>query len=78
MALWASVIGDTISTVALIFGAVLLAQLATKFGPPEFATLVLFSLTIVAGVSGTSMIKGIAAAAVGAPFFVLLARRIGR
>lgn len=65
MALWASVIGDVISTVALIFGAILLAQLATKFGPPEFAMLVLFSLTIVAGVSGDSMIKGLNAAAVG-------------
>jgi putative tricarboxylic transport membrane protein len=65
MALWSSVIGDVISTIALIFGAILLAQLATKFGPPEFAMLVLFSLTIVAGVSGDSMIKGLIAAAVG-------------
>ncbi|WP_424987183.1 tripartite tricarboxylate transporter permease [Microbulbifer sp. S227A] len=65
MALWASVIGDTISTVALIFGAILLAQLATRFGPAEFACLVLFSLTIVAGVSGDSLIKGLVAAAVG-------------
>ncbi|MGB3313701.1 MAG: tripartite tricarboxylate transporter permease [Albidovulum sp.] len=65
MALWSSVIGDVISTIALIFGALLLAQLATKFGPPEFAMLVLFSLTIVAGVSGDSMIKGLIAAAVG-------------
>jgi len=68
MALWASVIGDVISTIALIFGALLLAQLATKFGPPEFAMLVLFSLTIVAGVSGDSMIKGLIAAAVGFMF----------
>lgn len=68
MALWASVIGDVISTIALIFGALLLAQLATKFGPPEFAMLVLFSLTIVASVSGDSMIKGLIAAAVGFMF----------
>lgn len=68
MALWASVIGDVISTIALIFGALLLAQLATKFGPPEFAMLVLFSLTIVAGFSGDSMIKGLIAAAVGFMF----------
>lgn len=65
VALWSSVIGDAISTIALIFGAVLLAQMATKFGPPEFAMLVLFSLTIVAGVSGDSLIKGLIAAAVG-------------
>ena len=65
MALWSSVIGDLVSTVALIFGAILLAQFATRFGPPEFATLVLFSLTIVAGVSGGSLIKGFIAAAAG-------------
>ena len=65
MALWASVIGDVISTITLIFGAVLLAQMATKFGPPEFAALVLFSLTIVAGVSGVSLTKGLSAAAIG-------------
>lgn len=65
MALWSSVIGDAISTIALIFGAILLAQLATKFGPPEFTMLVLFSLTIVAGVSGKSIIKGLIAASIG-------------
>ncbi|MGH1539059.1 MAG: tripartite tricarboxylate transporter permease [Arenicella sp.] len=65
MALWSSVIGDLISMIALIFGAVLLAKMATKFGPPEFAMLVLFSLTIVAGVSGKSLIKGMIAAAFG-------------
>lgn len=68
MALWASVIGDVISTVALIFGAVLLAQIATKFGPPEFAMLVLFSLTIVAGVSEDSLVKGLLAATFGFMF----------
>jgi len=65
MALWASVIGDIISTISLIFGALLLAQLATKFGPPEFAMMILFSLTIVASVSGNSMIKGLIAASIG-------------
>lgn len=65
IALWASVIGDLISMIALILGAVLLSKMATKFGPPEFAMLVLFSLTIVAGVSGKSLIKGIIAAAFG-------------
>lgn len=65
MALWASVIGDIISTITLIFGAILLAQIATQFGPPEFTTLVLFSLTIVAGVSGSSLTKGLIAASIG-------------
>jgi putative tricarboxylic transport membrane protein len=65
MALWASVIGDAISTIILIFGAVFLAQMSTQFGPAEYATLVLFSLTIVAGVSGHSLLKGIIAAGLG-------------
>lgn len=68
IALWASVIGDAISTIILIFGAVMLAKLSTKFGPAEYATLVLFSLTIVAGVSGQSLTKGIIAAGLGFVF----------
>lgn len=65
MALWSSVIADVISTISLIFCAVLLARIALQFGPPEFAALVLFSLTIVAGVSGHSLMKGMIAAAIG-------------
>jgi len=65
MALWASVIADAMSTFCLFFFAVLLAQISMKFGPPEYASLVVFSLTIVSGVSGGSILKGLIAAIVG-------------
>jgi len=65
IALWASVLADAFSTVCLIFLAVSLARISLKFGPPEYASLIVFSLVIVAGVSGESILKGIIAAVVG-------------
>lgn len=58
MALWASCTADLISNLALIFFAGFLASFALSFGPPEFFTLILFSLTIIAGVSGDSLLRG--------------------
>ena len=54
LALWASVIGGTISNFLLIFTAPPLAQVALSVGPAETAALVLFSLTAVIGLLGTS------------------------
>ncbi len=65
IALYASCIADFISNMALILLAGWLASFAMNFGPPEFFTLIVFSLTIIAGVSGESLIKGIVAAVVG-------------
>ena len=65
MALWASCTADLISNLALILFAGWLAAFALKFGPPEFFTLILFSLTIIAGVSGESLLKGIVSAMLG-------------
>ena len=65
MALYSSVIGDTISDLALIFGAGLLAAVALSFGPPEYAALMVFALTIIAGVAGRSMLKGVASTLFG-------------
>lgn len=65
MALYASCIADLISNLALIVFAAWLASFALNFGPPEMFTLILFSLTIIAGVSGDSLVKGIVAAALG-------------
>ncbi|MEO0819488.1 MAG: tripartite tricarboxylate transporter permease [Pseudomonadota bacterium] len=65
IALWASCTADIISNLALIFFAGQLARLALSFGPPEFFTLILFSLTIIAGVSGSSLLKGLISAALG-------------
>ncbi len=65
MALWASCTADLISNLALIFFAAWLASFALKFGPPEFFTLIFFSLTIIAGVSGDSLSKGAVSAILG-------------
>ncbi len=65
MALWASCTADLISNLALILFAGWLASFALSFGPPEFFTLILFSLTIIAGVSGDSLLKGLISAIMG-------------
>ncbi len=65
MALYASCTADLISNLALILFAGWLASFALKFGPPEFFTLILFSLTIIAGVSGASLVRGIFSALLG-------------
>jgi putative tricarboxylic transport membrane protein len=65
VALWASVAGDLVGTIALVVGAPLLAAFALRFGSPEFFALTLFSLTLVCYVSGASLAKGLLAAAIG-------------
>ena len=71
IALYASCFADFVSNLSLILLAGLLAGFALKFGPPEFFTLILFSLTIIAGVSGDNLIKGIASACLGLMFAVI-------
>ncbi len=65
MALWASCTADLISNLALILFAGWLASFALNFGPPEFFALILFSLTIIAGVSGASLLRGALSAMLG-------------
>ncbi|WP_433988645.1 hypothetical protein SuNHUV7_22090 (plasmid) [Pseudoseohaeicola sp. NH-UV-7] len=65
MALWASCTADVISNLALILFAGWLASFALSFGPPEFFALILFSLTIIAGVSGDSLLRGALSALLG-------------
>lgn len=65
MALYASCTADMISNLSLIMFAGWLASFALSFGPPEFFTLILFSLTIIAGVSGDNLLKGLISAAMG-------------
>jgi putative tricarboxylic transport membrane protein len=65
MAKYASILGDTGSDIVLIAVAAPLASIALKFGPPEITMLIFFSLTIIASVSGKSMIKGLISAAFG-------------
>lgn len=65
MALYSSVTGDTFSDIVLITVAAPLAVIALKLGPIEMVAVVLFSLTIITGVVGDSMIKGMIAAFIG-------------
>lgn len=65
MALYASCFADLLSNISLIVFSGMLATLALRFGPPEFFTLIFFSLTIIAGVSGDSLAKGILSACLG-------------
>ncbi|PWJ21802.1 tripartite tricarboxylate transporter permease [Jannaschia seohaensis] len=65
MALWASCTADLVSNLALILFAGWLASFALSFGPPEFFALILFSLTIIAGVSGESLLRGALSALLG-------------
>ncbi len=65
MALYASCTADIVSNLALILFAGWLASFAMSFGPPEFFTLMVFSLMIIAGISGDQLMKGLVSAALG-------------
>ena len=65
IALYSSVVADFISNLSLILFAGALASLALAFGSPEQFTLIMFSLTIIAGVSGNNLLKGLGAACFG-------------
>lgn len=65
MGLYASVIGDFLSTVVLITLAAPLAKYALLIGPIELCAILVFSLTFIGGLSGKSLIKGLIAAAFG-------------
>lgn len=61
----ASFFGGLLSCISLYFFAPILAQLAMKFGSPEYFWLALFGLTIIAGVTSGSMVKGLMSGAFG-------------
>lgn len=65
MALFSSCFADLISNLCLIFLAGMIASFALRFGPPEFFTLIVFSLVMMAGVGGGSFPKGLLSAAIG-------------
>jgi putative tricarboxylic transport membrane protein len=65
MALFSSITGDTFSDIVLITVAAPLAILALKMGPIEIFALMIFTFSVLAGLIGTSLIKGIIAAALG-------------
>ena len=68
MALFSSVTGDTFSDIVLITVSAPLAVLALRMGPIEIAALMIFTFSVLAGLIGKSLIKGIIAAALGLLF----------
>jgi putative tricarboxylic transport membrane protein len=68
IALWASFIGGMVSNFLLIFTAPPLAKIAVRIGPAETAALILFSLTAVISLIGSSRIdiwKGLISVVIG-------------
>ncbi len=66
MALYSSVTGDTFSDLILFVVAAPVAIVSLMMGPPEMSAVLIFSLTIIAGLSGRSLIRGVIAATLGA------------
>lgn len=61
----ASFIGGLVSTIMLITISPILASFALKFSAPEYFTLAVFGLTIIASVSANNIIKGFIAGFIG-------------
>lgn len=65
MALYSSVTGDTFSDIVLVTISAPLALVALKMGPVEILALMVFAFSVIAGLVGKSISKGIIAAALG-------------
>ena len=65
MALFSSVTGDTFSDIVLITVSAPLAILALRMGPVEVLALMIFAFSVLSGLIGQSLIKGILSAALG-------------
>ncbi len=65
MSLYASIIGEFVSDIALIAFAVPMATFALKFGPAEIFSLGIFALTLVGVLSQGNLVKGLIAGTVG-------------
>lgn len=65
MALYSSITGDTFSDLVLILVSVPLAAVALKMGPIEIFALMVFAFSVVSGLLGGSVTKGIIATLVG-------------
>lgn len=62
----ASVVGDTIGELTLIFGAVWIASYTVKFGPPEYFAIYVMAFIVIGSVVGKSVIRGIISTLIGA------------
>jgi len=65
MALYGSVFGDTFSDIVLILVAAPLASVALLMGPIEITAMLLFALSLISGLVGRSLVKGVIAMALG-------------
>lgn len=65
MALFASTIGGLLSALALLFLAPQIAKVTLLFGPAEYLALAVFGLSVIAGVSNRSLLKGLIGACLG-------------
>lgn len=65
IALYASVLGDFLATVALILLTMPLARIAVNTGPVELCAILIFAITFIAAVSGRSFFKGLIAGFLG-------------
>lgn len=59
LGVWASFFGGLLAAFPLVVGAVQLADLAVRFGPWEFFSLFILTLTIVASLAEESLLKGL-------------------
>ena len=62
---WASFIGGLLGALFLISATVPLAAFALRFGPWEYFSLFIFALSMVAGLTEQSLLKGLLAGAIG-------------
>lgn len=65
MALYSSTIGDTLSDIATLAMIGPIAIIILMIGPPEVFAIIIFSLVLIASVSGQSGVKGAIAAFIG-------------
>ncbi|ESR25274.1 tripartite tricarboxylate transporter permease [Lutibaculum baratangense] len=65
LGIWASFFGTIISTIVLVVAAPPLALVAVRLGPWEYFSLIVFALTIVASLVGTSLLRGLIAGVIG-------------
>lgn len=68
MSLYGSMIGHAFGVVVLCFFTPLITKFAMKFTPYEYFAVILFSLTIIASVSGKSFVKGLISTSLGLLF----------
>ncbi len=65
VSLVSSVFGGLLSGIVLLVAAPPIAQVALKFGAPEYFCLAIFGMSVIAGVSGKSITKGIMSGMLG-------------